>query len=88
MTVLIGITQAPEETEQHLFNDFEGVSTTAVVGPFTSSNEASSWMKFMMARTGSYKHVQDPSTPTQGENWYGFTCECTDAEAHCKQPAL
>lgn len=88
MTVLIGITQAPEETEQHLFNDFEGVSTTAVVGPFRSSDEASNWMQFMMARTGGYKHVPDPSTTLQSDIWFGFTCKCTEAEAHCHQPAL
>ncbi|WP_419174820.1 hypothetical protein [Desulfosediminicola sp.] len=88
MIVLIGITQAPEETEQEIFTKTEGVRTTAIVGPFNSLEEASGWMKFMMARTGAYKHIQSPSSSISSDHWYGFTCECIESKAHCEQSAL
>ncbi|WP_136796725.1 hypothetical protein [Desulfosediminicola ganghwensis] len=87
MTVLIGITQASEKTEQKIFTEFKGVGTTAIVGPFKSSDEASNWMHFMMSRSGAYKHIQSPSSDV-GEHWYGFTCECIESTDDHHQSAV
>lgn len=88
MKVLIGITQAPDETEQRIYTEFEDVGTAAIVGPFLSSDEAARWMKYMLSRTGSYTQLPSPTTPLAGQYWYGITCEYAMATEHCSLAAL
>ncbi len=81
MTVLIGITQKPEETAKHFSEKYEEVQeTTNIVGPFWSAKEASNWMEFIKARTDDYEHVLNPDPFSANKYWYGFTCECIEAK--------
>ena len=80
MTVLIGITQEPEETAKHFSAKYkEAQDTTNIVGPFWSAEEASNWMEFIKARTDDYEHVLNGSPFSDTKYWYGFTCECIEA---------
>lgn len=88
MTVLIGITQAPKETETKIFNEFKEIGTSAVVGPFITPDQAADWMKFMMARSGNYKHIPVTSSSSEKQAWYGFTFEWVEANTHLTQPVL
>lgn len=82
MTILIGITQSPEKTEEHLCMEFKEVGTRAIVGPFRSAEDASSWMQFMMTRAKDYQQVSVPA-PSSGANWwYGFTFERLESKVH------
>ena len=81
MTVLIGITQEPGKTAKHFSAKYEEAQeTTAIVGPFSSAEKASSWMEFIKARTDNYEHVLNPSPFFKNKYWYGFTCQSTEAK--------
>lgn len=80
MIVLIGITQEPRKTAKYFSAKYEEAQeTTAIVGPFSSAEKASTWMEFIKARTDKYEHVLNPSPFIKNKNWYGYTCQCTKA---------
>lgn len=80
MTVLVGITQEPDETAQHFSVKYkEARETLAIVGPFHSAEEASDWMEFIKSRLDDYEHVLNSSPFLHKRYWYGFTCECVEA---------
>jgi hypothetical protein len=88
MTILIGITQNPDETVENLRTEFTGLGIEAIVGPFISSDDASSWMKFMMKRTEDYEKISVPSDDAKNDYWYGFTCDLIESLAEIPEPAL
>jgi hypothetical protein len=87
MTVLIGITQTPEEAVKHLRTEFTGLGIEAIVGPFRSSDDASCWMKFMMNRTEDSETISVSSDGSGNDYWYGFTCDLIDSLAEISEPA-
>jgi hypothetical protein len=82
MTILIGNTQAPEETEEYFCKEFKGLGTHAIVGPFGSAEQASDWLEFMKARNEDSKEVPVPSPDSAGNCWYGFLFEMIETKPH------
>ncbi len=87
MTVLIGITQTPEEAVKNLRSEFTGLGIEAIVGPFRSPDDASSWMQFMMKRTEDYETIPVASNGSENDYWYGFTCDLIDSLAEIFESA-
>lgn len=79
MTVLIGITRSPKETEKHCSMEFKGLGTRAIVGPFGNSEQAADWMEFMKSRAEGYQEISAPTPAAQEASWYGFTFELVDS---------
>ena len=82
MKVLIGITQGHREDEDSICKEFKGPGMKTEVGPFMSSEDASRWMTFMMARAEGYEQVTIPSKSSDDNLWYGFTFECVKPQTH------
>ena len=82
MTVLIGITQAPEKTEEYICMEYNGVGSRTIVGPFLSPEQASAWMHFMKDRAAGYREVAVPDQSGADNQWYGFTFELLETRAH------
>lgn len=81
MTVLIGITQEPEKTAQYFTAKYEKAQETmAIVGPFTSAEEASDWIEYIKARSEAYEHVLNSKPLMANKYWYGYTCQCVEAK--------
>ena len=82
MTVLIGITQAPEKTEEYICMEYKGVGTRTIVGPFGSPEQASGWMHFMKVRADGYQEIEVPVQSGTEHEWYGFAFELLEGKAH------
>ena len=82
MTVLIGITQSPEKTEDYICMEYKGVGTRTIVGPFGSPEQASGWMHFMKVRADEYQEIAVPNQLGIENEWYGFAFELLETKAH------
>lgn len=75
MKACIGVTQALEKTEEYIVKELKIAGEQTVVGPFASSDLASEWVKFMMARAAEYENVMLPANSAGDSPWYGVTFE-------------
>jgi hypothetical protein len=82
MKVLIGITKGQREAAESICKEFKGSGMRTEVGPFRSSQDASEWMRFMMARAEGYEQVTIPFKSSDDNLWYGFTFECVEPQTH------
>lgn len=73
MKMLIGITQDSQETAKNICKENEGVTLSSEVGPFSSVDDASSWMKFMEDRFEKFEELAMPAGGDKGGLWYGVT---------------
>lgn len=81
MKVVIGITQSIEEVEKNICKKFKRSTISTEVGPFRSSEDASLWMQFMMARAKGYEQVTIPLEPSVDTPWYGFVFEGVESKS-------
>ncbi len=82
MKALIGITQSPKEAEVNVCREFKGSAVRSEVGPFMSSEDASRWMQFMMARAEGFEQITIPFKSSENNLWYGFTFEYVEPQSH------
>jgi len=82
MTLLIGITQNPNEADKQIFQEFKVSGGQTIVGPFMTSKDASEWMTFMINRREGYEQIPLMSNFSGKGLWYGITVEYFEARIH------
>lgn len=75
MTIFIGITQTPAETEEFISMEWKEIGEKTLVGPFNSPNAAKDWLQFMMVRRENTQQLRIPEKLSTDGHWYGLTFE-------------